>query len=60
MLLCRLDKYVERVRLSPDGLLTQDDVDDICHELGEPTLHHPMSELRTRYVHVCGRNNSGI
>ncbi|KAL6753124.1 hypothetical protein V8C86DRAFT_2734512 [Haematococcus lacustris] len=45
----RLDKYAERVRLSPDGLLTQDDVEDLCHDLEEPGLLHPLSELRSRY-----------
>lgn len=43
-----MDKYVERSKLSPDGLLTQDDVDDLCHELEEPALQHPLSELRAR------------
>ncbi len=49
----RLDTYVERARLSPDGLLTQDDVDDLCHELEEPGLQHPLTELRNRCVCVC-------
>mmetsp|Transcript_21373 Transcript_21373/g.59240 ORF Transcript_21373/g.59240 Transcript_21373/m.59240 type:complete len:554 (+) Transcript_21373:158-1819(+) len=46
----RLNKYVERLKLCPDGILTQDDVDDLCHELGEPQLLHPLSELRNRYL----------
>ncbi len=33
-----------------DGLLTQDDVDDLCHDLDQPGLHHPLSELRSRCV----------
>lgn len=44
----RLDAYVERARLSPDGLLTQDDVEDLVHELEEPGLQHPLTELRNR------------
>ncbi|KAF5841836.1 hypothetical protein DUNSADRAFT_10899 [Dunaliella salina] len=46
----RLNKYVERLKLCPDGILTQDDVDDLVHELGEPQLLHPLSELRNRYL----------
>jgi hypothetical protein len=38
----RLDKYIERAHTNPDGLLGQDDVDDLCHELGQPDLHHPL------------------
>ncbi len=44
----RLNKYSERLKLCPDGILTQDDVDDLCHELGEPQLLHPLTELRNR------------
>ncbi|GFH22602.1 uncharacterized protein HaLaN_20092 [Haematococcus lacustris] len=27
----------------------QDDVEDLCHDLEEPGLLHPLSELRSRY-----------
>mmetsp|Transcript_7104 Transcript_7104/g.12190 ORF Transcript_7104/g.12190 Transcript_7104/m.12190 type:complete len:563 (+) Transcript_7104:212-1900(+) len=45
-----LDKYIEQTKLNLDGLLTQDDVDDLCHDLGQDGLLHPLTELRSRYL----------
>ena len=46
----KLDLYVERAALSPDGILTNDDVDDLCFDLKEPDLYHNLLELRKRYI----------
>lgn len=46
----RLDRYLECARHAPDGLLTQDDIDDLCHDLEQWSLGHPLSELRARCV----------
>ncbi|GAX79192.1 hypothetical protein CEUSTIGMA_g6632.t1 [Chlamydomonas eustigma] len=46
----RLDTYMERSQLSPDGALTSDDIDELCHDLQEPSLNHPLTELRKRYL----------
>lgn len=46
----KLDLFVERAALSPDGILTNDDVDDLCFDLKEPNLYHNLSELRKRYI----------
>ncbi len=45
-----MDSYIERCKMSPDGMLTNDDIEDLCHELGEDSLQHPLTELRARYL----------
>lgn len=55
----RLDKYVERSRCSPDGLLGGDDLDDLVHELGHQCLAHPLAELRNRWGGVWERGWGG-
>eukprot|EP00798_Chlamydomonas_sp_ICE-L_P021694 gene21694-28717_t len=46
----KLDKYCERSKLSPDGLLTNDDIEDMCDDLREDGLQHALVELRVRYL----------
>lgn len=55
----RLDVYMEHARVSPDGTLSHEEIDDLCHELSVPTLHHPMVELRARYIRKHVPKNNG-
>ena len=45
-----MDTYIERCKSNSDGLLTNDDIEDLCNELGEESLLHPLTELRARYL----------
>lgn len=41
----RLDTYVERVAISPDGALTSEDIDDLCHDLKVRGDHPDVARL---------------
>lgn len=47
---CRLDAYVLKARLSPDEMLGVEDIEDLVHDVAQPGLLHPLTELRTRYL----------
>ena len=49
----RLDPYLECAAGSPEGVLCEDDIEQMCHDLKEPTLLQPLLELRERHL----RNN---
>lgn len=47
-LLFRLDAYMELSAASPNRILSPEDIDDLCRDIQESTLHHPLIELRAR------------
>ena len=47
---CRLDKYVDRVDNSAEGVLTDEDIEELCHDVQESSLNHPLQELRNRFI----------
>ncbi|KAG2427568.1 hypothetical protein HXX76_012222 [Chlamydomonas incerta] len=46
----KMDLYILKARLSPDGVLGSEDIEDFCHDLKEPQLLHPLTELRNRHL----------
>ena len=46
----RLDKYYESVQGSADGVLSEEELEDLVRELREPELQHPLMELRARHL----------
>ncbi|GLI70567.1 hypothetical protein VaNZ11_015490 [Volvox africanus] len=46
----KMDLYSLKARLSPDGILGSEDIEDLCHDIRQPTLLHPLTELRNRYL----------
>ncbi|KAG2446877.1 hypothetical protein HYH02_008033 [Chlamydomonas schloesseri] len=46
----KMDLFILKARLSPDGVLTSEDIEDFCHDLKEPQLLHPLTELRNRHL----------
>ncbi|GIL42305.1 hypothetical protein Vafri_321 [Volvox africanus] len=46
----KMDLYSLKARLSPDGVLGSEDIEDLCHDIRQPTLLHPLTELRNRYL----------
>jgi len=55
----RLDVYMEHTRVSPDGTLSSEEIDDLCHEFQQKTLLHPLIELRARYIRKHVPKNKG-
>ncbi|GLC35287.1 hypothetical protein PLESTF_001221000 [Pleodorina starrii] len=46
----KMDLYILKSRLSPDGVLGSEDIEDLCHDIREPALLHPLQELRNRHL----------
>eukprot|EP00955_Chlamydomonas_euryale_P034751 349893-Chlamydomonas_euryale.AAC.3 len=50
---------MEHTRVSPDGTLSSEEIDDLCHEFQQKTLLHPLIELRARYIRKHVPKNKG-
>lgn len=48
----RLDKYLEWVNDQDDGVLEEEQIEQLCAELGEPELLHHLIELRARHLRM--------
>ncbi|GIL95956.1 hypothetical protein Vretimale_1877 [Volvox reticuliferus] len=46
----KMDLYSLKARLSPDGVLGSEDIEDLCHDIRQPSLLHPLVELRNRHL----------
>eukprot|EP00798_Chlamydomonas_sp_ICE-L_P026445 gene26445-17544_t len=46
----KLDAYVARAEASVDSMLSEEDIEDLCNDLGEDSLRHALLELRARYL----------
>lgn len=46
----RLDKFVEVSKANPDGVLSNEDIEELCHCVQESSLIHPLMELRNRFI----------
>ena len=54
----RLDDYIDKALLSPDCVLTTEEIEDMCAELKEASLLHPLLELRARYLNKYQAHNA--
>ncbi|KXZ43427.1 hypothetical protein GPECTOR_91g581 [Gonium pectorale] len=45
-----MDLYILKARLSPDGVLGCEDIEDLVHDLQQQPLSHPLTELRARHL----------
>ncbi|MEW5307008.1 MAG: hypothetical protein WDW36_009430 [Sanguina aurantia] len=48
----RLDKYLDWVNDQDDGVLEEEQIEQLCVELGEPELLHHLIELRARHLRM--------
>lgn len=55
---CRLDKYVELVEHSPDGVLSEDDIEALCNDIHEHDLLEPLMELRKQNMRRAGKSKA--
>lgn len=55
----RLDPFVEHAQHNSDGLLSEDDIEDLCEQLGEPDLVQPLLELRRRELRSLCKGGTG-
>ncbi|KAG2498712.1 hypothetical protein HYH03_003452 [Edaphochlamys debaryana] len=54
----KMDLYILKSRLAPDGVLGSEDIEDLVHDLREPALAHPLQELRARFLKKTQTTNA--
>jgi hypothetical protein len=47
---------VDSMQHNSEGVMSVEDIDELVADLGEPSLAHPLIELRTRYMRQHSRS----
>lgn len=50
----RLDRFHEAAAASPEGVLSEEDIDALVDALREPDLHEPLLSLRIKALREAG------